>query len=210
MNQQHQRRSIRLATHDYSSDGAYFVTICAEARGADWFGEVSSGGMQLNAAGEMMLEVWNDLPTYYRGVQIDAFVVMPDHIHGIVILESNTKAGLVGAGPRARPGPANAETNTSPIPELNADAVAGQTRGSAPTVVVGDRLSLPDVVQRFKSLTTHRYIQGVRQLDWPPFEKRFWQRNYWERVVRDTRELEATRAYIIQNPMRQWLEKDGV
>ena len=190
MNQQHQRRSIRLATHDYSSAGAYFVTICAEARAVNWFGAISSSGMQLNAAGEMVLEIWNDLPTYYRGVQIDAFVVMPDHIHGIVI---------VGAGPRARPAPApanadaptNADTDTSPNTDLNADAdaVAGQTRGSAPTVVVGDRLSLPDVVQRFKSLTTHRYIQGVRQLDWPPFEKRFWQRNYWDRIIRDSREL---------------------
>ena len=198
---------MRLATHDYSSAGAYFVTVCAEARGVNWFGEISSAGMQLNAAGEMVLEIWNDLPTYYRGVQTDAFVVMPDHVHGIVI---------VGAGPRARPAPADADApvndnaNASPNPDLNADAVAGQTRGSAPTGVVGDGLSLPDVVQRFKSLTTHRYIQGVRQLDWSPFEKRLWQRNYWDRVVRDAHELEATRAYITQNPMRQWLNKDGV
>ena len=183
---QHQRSSIGLQTHDYSSDGAYSVTVCAEARGVNWFGAISSSGMQLNAAGEMVLEIWNDLPTYYRDVQIDAFVVMPDH---------------------DADAPTNADTDTCPNtdPNADADAVAGQTRGSAPTGVVGDGLSLPDVVQRFKSLATHRYIQGVRQLDWRRYEKRFWQRNYWDRVVRDTRELEATRAYIQNNPSR-WLE----
>ena len=154
--------------------------------------------MKLNAAGEMVLEVWNDLPKHYAGVQIDAFVVMPDHIHGIVILQPVDLENPtdVGAGPRARPG------------QADANARAGQTQGSAPTV--SDTLSLPDVVQRFKSLTTHRYLQGVRESGWPAFEKRFWQRNYWDRIIRNAGELEATRSYIAQNPLRQWLEKGGV
>ena len=195
----HNRQTQRLETFDYSSHGAYFITICTQARGTAWFGKIKGDGMKLNAAGEMVLEVWNDLPKHYTSVQIDAFVVMPDHIHGIVILQPVDRKNPtdVGAGPRARPG----------LTDADANAKAAQTQGSAPTV--SDTLSLPDVMQRFKSLTTHRYIKGVRELGWPPFEKRFWQRNYWDRIIRDARELEATRAYIVQNPMRQWLEKGG-
>jgi putative transposase len=68
---------------------------------------------------------------------------------------------------------------------------------------------LGDVVGAFKSITTHRYIQGVRELGWSPFEKRFWQRDYWERVIRDDRELEETRSYILENPARRF-ETRGV
>ena len=154
------RQTQRLEEFDYASHGAYFITICTQARGADWFGAISRDGMKLNAAGEMVLEVWNDLPKHYAGVQIDAFVVMPDHIHGIVILQPVDLENPtdVGAGPRARPG------------QADANARAGQTQGSAPTV--SDTLSLPDVVQRFKSLTTHRYLQGVRESGWPAFTRR--------------------------------------
>jgi putative transposase len=192
------RTTQRLEAFNYASHGAYFITICAQTRGADWFGKVTGDGMNLNAAGEMVLEVWNDLPKFYRGVQIDAFVVMPDHIHGIVILQPVDPQNPtdVGAGPRARPG------------QMDANAKAGQTQGSAPTI--SNTLSLPDVVQRFKSLTTGRYIRGVCESVWPSFEKRFWQRNSWDRIVRDARELEATRTYIAQNPLRQLLEKGGV
>ena len=89
----HQRRSIRLDGYDYTQAGAYFVTACAERR-RRVFGTLVSGRMALNDAGRMVQTVWDELPAHYPGVGIDAFVVMPDHIHGIVI---------VGAGPRACP-----------------------------------------------------------------------------------------------------------
>jgi REP element-mobilizing transposase RayT len=66
-------------------------------------------------------------------------------------------------------------------------------------------LSLPDVVHRFKSLTTSRYGDGVRNAGWTPYEGRLWQRNYFERVIRNERELDGLRAYIEANPLR-WNE----
>jgi len=109
--ERHHRRSIRLKGYDYTQPGAYFVTICTQDR-ACLFGEVVNGEMRRNAAGQMVLEVWNELPRYYRGVDIDAFVVMPNHVHGIII--------LVGAGPCACPGP-------------RACPGMGQPQGVAPT-----------------------------------------------------------------------------
>ncbi len=93
----------------------------------------------------MVDSVWGELPRHYAGVDIDGFVAMPNHIHGIVVLTS------VGAGPGACP-------------------ENGQPRGVAPT------MPLPDVIHRFKSLTTARYRQGVTEKGWPTFCARLWQR----------------------------------
>src|SRR3990172_7834035 len=92
--EKHHRRSIRLRGYDYAQAGAYFVTICTQNREC-LFGEVVDGQMVLNDPGKILESVWSELPDHYPGVDVDAFVIMPNHIHGIVI--------LVGAGPRACP-----------------------------------------------------------------------------------------------------------
>lgn len=166
----HRRRSIRLKGFDYSSVGAYFVTVCAQGR-RGLFGELVDGEMHLSPAGEGGLEVWNPMPEH-DPVGTDAFVGMPNHIHGIIVL------GNAGAAPRGRAG------------------VGGQAQGPAPT-----GLTLPDGVHRFKTLTTSRYVRGVKGSGWPPFDKRLWQRNYYERVIRDEDELRAIREYIVHNPL---------
>ncbi len=200
------RKNLRLPDFDYTTLGAYFITVCVQARGIAWFGEVTRDGMQLNAAGEMVLKVWNDLPRFYPGVAIDTFIVMPDHVHGIITLEcmpTNDIPSNVGAGPRARPDPTHA---TETPAKADGIGVPGQPQEAAPTYPPA--FSLPDAVQRFKSLTTHRYIRGVRDHGWPPFEKRFWQRVYFEHVVRDDADLATKRGYILSNPAR-WLETRG-
>ncbi len=62
------------------------------------------------------------------------------------------------------------------------------------------------MIGAFKSLTTHTYIQGVRERNWPPFEKRLWQRNYYEHIIRSERAYNTISAYIRDNPVR-WQEK---
>lgn len=107
-NKKLRRSSIRLKEYDYSTPGAYFVTVCAY----NWkhlFGEILNGKMRLNRIGKMIQSVWHELPENYPGVDADIFVVMPNHLHGIVVLTT------VGAGPCACPG-------------------GGQPRGVAPTM----------------------------------------------------------------------------
>jgi putative transposase len=81
----HHRRSIRLKGHDYAQPGAYFVTACTHER-ASLFGHVVSGEMHLNEAGEMAQGCWEDIPTHFPLVELDAFVVMPNHIHGVIVI----------------------------------------------------------------------------------------------------------------------------
>lgn len=79
------RRSIRLKGYDYSTPGMYFVTVCTQKR-LCLFGDVFNGKMHLNDAGKMVHTAWNQLSVVFPGVVIDEFVVMPNHIHGIIVL----------------------------------------------------------------------------------------------------------------------------
>ncbi|WYD80389.1 MAG: transposase [Candidatus Electrothrix gigas] len=194
----HHRRSIRLRNYDYAQAGAYFVTICLQYREC-LFGKITvppvgadpcvcpgfSPEIQLTDAGRMVQTIWDQIPNHYPGVDTDAFVVMPNHIHGIVVL-TNPVAGTDSC---VRPNPRSRYVPT------------GQARGPAPT----KPLSLPDVVQRYKSLTTTQYINGVKQNGWPPFLGKLWQRNYWEHIIRNETELHRIRKYIQNNPAR-WQE----
>ena len=183
--EKHHRRSIRMPGFDYTQPGAYFVTICTQNRDC-LLGQIVNGEMQSNDAGRMVQSVWDTLPQHYPGADIDAFVVLPNHIHGIIILTGPIPAAPVGAGPRACPDPTQPHDTD------------GQPRGVAPT----KGMSLPDVVHRFKSLTTARYRHGVYERGWQPFPRRLWQRSYYEHVVRSERALQRIREYILNNPAR--------
>jgi REP element-mobilizing transposase RayT len=99
----HNRRSTRLPGRDYARSGAYFVTICTQDR--DYlFGEVTSSRVTLNAFGEIADECWADLPRHYGHVMNDAFVVMPNHVHGIIVL------GKTGVGAGLKPAPTRRHT----------------------------------------------------------------------------------------------------
>jgi len=175
------RRSVRLKDYDYAQAGAYFVTIVVQGRKC-LFGEIVDTEMRLNDAGRIIQTAWDDLPNHYAGVECDAFVIMPNHIHVIIV--------LVGAGPRARP-------------ERN-----GQPRGVAPTKRPSG-LSLPDVVHRFKTQTTRRYMDGVNQFGWRPFDGRLWQRNYYEHIIRSEESLTRIRQYILDNPERWEFDREN-
>ncbi|MBN1398470.1 MAG: hypothetical protein JXA06_10605, partial [Bacteroidetes bacterium] len=95
---QHDRRSIRLKDYDYAQAGEYFITICTHNRECI-LGDVKDGGMRLSQLGQVVCDTWYDLPNHNYGVELDAFVVMPNHIHGIIIINDIT----VGAGSESAP-----------------------------------------------------------------------------------------------------------
>ena len=192
----HKRRSVRLRRYDYARAGAYFVTVVAQHR-ACLFGEVVEGEMRLNSAGEMVETWWHKLPEKHSGIDTDAFVIMPNHVHGIVII--NTTVGATqGLTPdfvkRGRP-------------RSQVTSNAGQPHGAAPT---GDaNPTLGDIVRWFKTMTTNAYIRGVREDNWTPFDKRLWQHNYYEHVIRNENSLNETRRYIGTNPLRWHLDSEN-
>ncbi len=178
----HHRRSIRLPGYDYTQPGAYFVTICTHER-AHLFGHVVDGDMVLNAFGKIVWEEWFRSAEIRAEIELfpDEFVVMPNHIHGIVwIMETNDHN--VGAHGRA---PVIGPTGRSPlrIPPAHPRGPAARSLGS--------------FIAGFKSAVTKR----INTLRGTP-GARVWQRNYYERIIRNERALNAIRRYIAENPLR--------
>ncbi len=196
------RKHLRLPEYDYAQEGVYFVTVCTKGK-VCLFGNVVDGKMVLNDAGEMIKSVWDAIPEHYPGIETDEFVVMPNHFHGIIVIADSS----VGATPRGCPNiMAPHDEQRQRLRQAPED---GQAQGPAPTRNHDHGLSLPDVVHRFKSMTTNAYIQGVRKNGWAPFNGKLWQRNYFERVIRNERELHEIREYIEKNPLRWTLDREN-
>ena len=184
----HKRRSIRLQGYDYASDGAYFVTICVQNKEC-LFGHVENGEMVLNDAGEIVQKWWNKLETKFPNITLDEHVIMPNHLHGILVI---TNKKPVGAIPCNRPHDRvtknhfnQGENTVSPLQILNSYHGLGR------------------YISWFKRMSANEYIQNVKSGKFLPFEKRIWQRNYYEHIIRNENDYFAIVKYILDNPM-QW------
>ena len=157
----HHRKSIRLQGYDYSQPWAYFVTICVQNREC-LFGKLENGEMQLNEAGKMVNNWWDRLPQKYPNVELDEFIVMPNHLHGIII---------VGADPRVCPDTNDNNNVIYDDKHIGSNAnISGEHKGSP----LQKPVALSHMIQWFKTLTTNEYIRNIKQNDWHPFDKRLW------------------------------------
>ncbi len=168
------------------------MTICAQDR-ACLFGDVIDGKMRLNEAGDMIQGWWHESVIKFDTIELDEFVIMPNHFHGIIL--------IVGAALRGRPGIHDHDAiNMHPVkPGQTPDVKSGQPHRVAPT--------LGNIVDWFKTMTTNEYIRNVRQKNWPPYNRKLWQRNYYEHIIRSQREMHRIREYIIGNPA-EWAEDE--
>ncbi len=178
--QKYDRHSIRLKDYDYTQTGGYAVTICVQNKECR-FGHIEDSEMYMNAAGLMVEKWWLRMAENYENIVLDEYRVMPNHFHGIIFIMD------VGADQSVRP-PYKQEEKTANLQE-------------------GKHVGLPLQIQWFKTMTTNEYIRGVNESRWPTFIKRFWQRNYYEHVIRDERDLNRIREYIVNNPLKWELDR---
>ncbi|WP_373497934.1 transposase [Desulfococcus sp.] len=179
---QRNRRSIRLQGYDYSQAGAYFVTTCTQNREC-LFGHIVDGEMRLKDAGKIVADEWMKTATIRHEIELDEWVVMPNHFHGIVVIAGDP----VGAHGRAP-----LRHIRAPLPPPDA----------AERMLRRPPKSLGSLVAGFKSAVTIR----VNELRKTPGAK-LWQRNYWEHIVRNECELNRIREYIRNNPARWETDK---
>jgi putative transposase len=200
--EQHRRRSIRLKGYDYSRAGAYFVTAVAQGR-ACLFGDVVDNDMILNDAGRMVERWWWQLNDKFPTIVTDAYIVMPNHFHGIIVIVGADSRVRPDPDPRVRPDP-DPRVRPDPDPRVRPDPDPRVRPDPDPRTTAGGHVvpPLPTIVQWFKTMTTNEYIRGVKQLGWPAFAGKLWQRNYFEHIVRDEQALERIRGYISGNPQR--------
>ncbi|HXX23603.1 MAG TPA: transposase [Terriglobia bacterium] len=208
----HRRRSIRLRGYDYARPGSYFVTVCAHRRGL-LFGEVIDGQMRRNALGDIVHAGWYATERVRPEVRLDAFVVMPNHLHGILeIIDVGARRRLapdanskMADGKRAthRVAPtAYRQMDESQIRPRGA-GVVGARRRLAPTEGARSRPhgpapgSVGAILGQIKSLTK----KAINKTRGTP-GRAVWQPNYHEHVIRNENELQRIREYICNNPLR--------
>jgi putative transposase len=186
----HRRRSIRLTGYDYSQRGCYFITVCTQGRRC-LFGEIETGRMILNDAGRMVGRWWNELKNKYNNIEIDEYVVMPNHCHGIINIAETVGAKIVGADLCVCPDNNMGEN----VKNKKGEHIGSPLQGSPI-----QKWPMYTMIQWFKTMTTNEYIRNVKQNHWEPFDGKLWQRNYYEQIVRDEMSLRRIREYIANNP----------
>ncbi len=194
------RRSIRLPNYDYSQSGAYFITICTHQR--EWlFGEILNEKMLLNEFGNIARNEWLETPKIRPNLELGEFIIMPNHIHGIIWIKDELSKGVSGG-----------EDEVDRKGVLQYAPRSKGTEHRAPTkhhITTVEKFgkptsnSIPTIIRSFKAATT-KQINITRKL--PGFA--VWQRNYYEHIIRNEKDLNNITQYIKNNP-KNW-EKDDL
>jgi putative transposase len=170
--------------YDYTQAGAYFITICIRNRKC-LLGNVVNGMVHLNETGRLVESLWLQTATVRPDIELDAYVVMPNHFHAIFFIQDSP--GVPGATHRV-------------APTKNHSALAGKTHrptGPKPS-------SVGAVMAQFKSLVTKRINDSPQNRGGS-----VWQRNYYEHVIRDEESLNRIREYIATNAQRWHLDREN-
>jgi len=200
----HDRKCNRLAGYDYSTPGYYFVTICTKGM-MEYFGDVQNGEMELNGAGLNVQKCWLDLPNHYKNCKLHAFVIMPNHIHGIVIVRKEYN----GFNDR------HSKDESSFCKDLIQQIHTGCTdrpRKELMNQISSEGknwISMKNSYQTLGKIIRYFKAKSARIIHDSGFPRFDWQRNYFEHVVRSPRELNAIREYIINNPIRWTLDREN-
>ena len=198
------RQTIRLPNYDYSRAGYYFITICTQHR-RHYFGEILGatlcGRPNTPNHPHIMIEYWLlELENKFKDVKISEYVVMPNHVHFIVEKTGDHDTGDHNTGDHDTGDHDMGDHDTGDHDTGDHDT-GDHDAGDHDT---GDHAGSPlrDIVGWFKTMTTNDYIRGVKQGLYEPFEKRLWQRNYYEHIIRDEQDYINNAEYIRNNPKK--------
>lgn len=177
--QKHHRRSIRLKGYNYSQSGWYFITLCTKNR-ERLFGKVIDGKATLNELGKIAEDEWKKTGEIRKNTIIDQYVIMPNHLHGIIgIVDGETRSVRAYCDTPRRE------------PQLAAQPYTPQPAGfQSPSKTIGA------IIRGYKGAVT-KTINTIRKTPGASV----WQRNYYEHIIRDEPELNRIRNYILQNPL---------
>ena len=172
-----ERKRTRLKNYDYSQGGYYFVTVCTEKR-EEWFGKIEDGEMCFSKFGKVAKDFWAEIPLHFQHIRIDEFSVMPNHVHGILIIEEDLVGNLVG----------------------NAYMRSHKRNAFMHSLQDKTKMLLSKIIQQYKSSVT-RKINSM-QNDFK-FE---WQKSFYDHIIRSKKSLENIRKYTHSNPLKWELD----
>ena len=192
------RQTIRLPYYDYSQPGWYFVTICVADREL-FFGTIQNNQMFLSSLGKQIENFWLTIPQHFSGVFLDAYVIMPNHLHGIIVISSEEGEILPIQEIKTlfiqRTLPAIQAIRT-----LSTVQGVGTLHCNVPTTmseISPKRGSLSVIIRSFKSICTKHINKTFPKISFG------WQARFYEHIIRDEMDLERIRNYI-QNNVSNW------
>lgn len=174
----HHRRSVRLRGNDYGREGMCFVTICTYQR-ALIFGSITDGQMELSPFGVIAYQEWEQLPERWPHVTLGAFQVMPNHMHGILVIERPVSGSVV----------ISSDAPTDPSEDIPFSKIQWAARPS-----------LGQIIGAYKSSVSTECLRYHKENAPGVWLDKIWQRNYDDRLIRDAKMWENVTRYIINNP----------
>ena len=204
------RRSIRLKGYDYSQPGWYFVTIVTHNREM-LFGNVVNGRIILNKIGRIADQCWRDIPDHFPNVRLDEYIIMPNHIHGIIIIQDTQNVRANDDSPHNTTTPQNVRANDdSPHNTATPQNVRANNDSPHNTTTPQNARANNDSPLQSPSKTIGSIIRGFKigVTKWCRQNTdiyQVWQRNYYEHIIRNENDLNRIRNYIIENPLK-WKE----
>jgi REP element-mobilizing transposase RayT len=188
MEKHRERKRNRLRDFDYSQNGYYFVTICTKDR-LNLLGEIGNGRSILNEYGSVVESSWLQIPNHYKNTELEEFVIMPNHIHGIIIIVGNAEMRSV----------LNPKPHTAGNAEMrfaqNCTHLKRQDRS---------KMYLSKVIHSFKSSVTRKIRKDYQDYIWG------WQKSFYDHVIRNDESLRKIRQYIINNPLNWHLDENNL
>lgn len=183
--------SVRLKGWDYGRDAGYFVTICTKNR-EHYFGKVIDGKMNLTEIGKIAASCWYEIPDHFPFVILDAFVVMPNHIHGIIIINKNNYI----------PTPVDKQNFEHPQSPHSSENTETQNFTSQPPEVYKNKFgpqskNLASIVRGYK-VGVKKYAT-INEIDF------VWQPKYHDHIIRNDQSFKRIATYIQNNPAK-WSE----
>ncbi len=169
-------KSLRYAGRDYSLPGKYFVTICTAHR-TKWFGRVMNGEMHLSEIGHIASQLWYEIPDHFPVISLDAFIVMPNHIHGIIVINRSVE-------------PWTGSLHATILPPNGITHPPNKTMSS----ISPKSGSLSVVVRSYKSAVSNHSHKLDSSFSWQP--------NFHDNIICTKGQLSRIRKYILENPLR--------
>lgn len=202
-----ERKSLRLKKYDYSKNNYYFVTICTYKR-QNFFGEIKNSEMILNDIANISLKNWLNLPNYYSNCFLDEFVFMPNHFHGIIIID-NEKSIKKEEEDRSR---AKFIYGNEEKDKDRVMFTCGNDFKSFLTKSVQTKTDnkieekkihgISEIIRAFKGFSTREinlFLKNRNLIDDIQFK---WHKSFYDRIIRNEKELENVRKYIKNNPLK--------
>ncbi|MDD4530125.1 MAG: transposase [Candidatus Gracilibacteria bacterium] len=185
------RKNLRLKNFDYSQNGYYFITICTQNR-ENHFGKIIDGEMVLNEFGKIALKCWNEIIKHHGNVGIDEFIIMPNHIHGIIILNFIHNENIVGN-----------ENIRSQNNEDKENIYSSENRNENIRSLRRQNANLSNVIKGFKIGVTKEIRNEFDNLTFS------WQKSFHDTIIKNEEQLNKMREYIINNPLQWEFDKNN-